>query len=124
MTMIRATQQSIADRKAAVNRLKSEIARLEAIHREKDGVLWKEMLGPSVKASIEANQAALDNILDAQVEDPARDFANLKALRGAIRAYQNIYQEVEKSPAIIERKRAQIEAIAAELKAIDEEGHL
>lgn len=105
-------------------RLKAEVHRLEGLMREKISPLWTEYLKPTLDASIKANQAALDNILDSQVDNSDRDFANCKALRGSIRAYQNIFNEVENTQKVIEQKRERIEQIASELKTIEEEGQL
>lgn len=124
MPQVRATEKSLLDRKAAISRYKAEVNRLEDIQKERESSLWQKYLAPSLKASIAANQSALDDLLDAETKDVPSEHTNAKALRAAIRAYQNIYNEVEHADKAIAQKRAAIERIAEEVARIEREGHI
>lgn len=124
MSLMRATEQSIQQRRDTLEKVKARIRRLEERMQLRSEPLWKDHIAPEIKASIEANQKVLDGILDAPPElqgDPGRDFANVKALRAAIRAYLNIYEQIENVGNVIERLRVMSDQLAEELKTIQRE---
>ena len=118
MSLLKATEKSIDDRREAVSRLKQEVAHLEELRSGRDSDFWKIRLGPAIANSIRANEAQRDAILDSPSKDAAADLANLKGLAGGIRAYRHILESVEKAEKIIEEKQTRIKNLRQELESI------
>ncbi len=130
MSFARVSQEGINKLREEISRLKSDIREREEIYKEKDSPLWKT-LSAGLKSSIEANRNAIDDILASgsqrknadgtwETVDPMADFAVLKSLGGAIRAYKHVIETVEVE-SVIERKRAILNERVEELKRIEKE---
>lgn len=119
MSLTRIGPEGLEKRRGELKRLKDEIRAHEEVANQKDSPLWAR-LGPAIKHAIEANRFKLEDLLEAHSASTAEEFANAKALAGAIRAYKNILQEVEVD-AVIARKRERVAALTEEIKTITEE---
>ena len=114
MGVTRVSEEQQSKRREALSRLKAEIREAEALGAERNSSLWK-ILGPALENSIKANQEQLDKVLDEPTVSAAEELANVKMLRGAIKAYRHIKEAVEVE-ATIERKRDRVNKLAAEIQ--------
>lgn len=119
MGVTRISEEGIARRRESVSRLKEEIREREVLVGQKESALWR-YLGPAIKTSIEANQAKIDAILDEPSSHAAEENANIRSLRGAIRAYRHVLDAVEVE-SVIEQKRSRLHELTEELKRIESE---
>ncbi len=130
MSFARVSDEGIQQLRDSISRLKSEIREREELYAERDSKLWK-MLGPGIKASIDKNREAIEEILDAGISrknpekvwepvNPMADFGALKSLNGAIKAWKHIIESVEIGE-VIERKNEHLNSLIEELKRIETE---
>ena len=119
MGLSRVSEEGITKRREAISRLKDDIREREALVGQKDSILWK-YLGPALKNSMKANQDKIDAIMDEPSVNSAEENANMRQLRGAIKAYKHILDAVEVE-AVIEAKRARLHELSEELKRIETE---
>lgn len=130
MSIVRVSEEGLRKRRETISRLKDEIRHREELAKQKDSPLWK-LLGPGIKASIEANREAIEEILASgsqrknedgtwETVDPMADFAVLKSLGGAVRAWKHILESVEVED-VIEQKRSYLQKVIEELHEIEKE---
>ena len=119
MGLTRISDEAIAKKRDTVSRLKEDIRERETLIGQKDSLLWKH-LGPAIANSIKATQEQIDYFLDERSEHAVEEYATVRSLRGAVKAYKHILEAVEVE-GVIERKRAYLQELTEELKRAETE---